>query len=84
MQEAWWALTKLGLDKIKADPEAYFQWTADTLGYPVQVVKDTTVLIDPDSPVADSDVAGLQETQDFLVDQKLAKAPFDLAAWVVR
>jgi ABC-type nitrate/sulfonate/bicarbonate transport system substrate-binding protein len=84
LQDAWWALTKLGLDKIKTDPDAYYQWTSDTLGYPADVVKATTVLAYPDAPVADSDVAGLQKTQDFLVDQKLAQAAFDLDEWVVR
>jgi ABC-type nitrate/sulfonate/bicarbonate transport system substrate-binding protein len=84
LQDAWWALTRLGLDKIQADPDAYYQWTADTLGYPVDVVEETTVLIDPEEPVSDEDVAGLEETQDFLVDQQLAASPFEVSSWVVQ
>lgn len=84
LADAWWELTKIGLDKIQEDPAAYYQWTSDTLGYPLEVVKATTVLIDPDEPVADDDVAGLQKTQDFLLDQKVAQKSFDVDAWVVR
>ena len=42
------------------------------------------MLIDPAQPVGDSDVAGLQKTQDFLVGAGVAKSSFDVAAWVVR
>jgi ABC-type nitrate/sulfonate/bicarbonate transport system substrate-binding protein len=84
LADAWWELTKIGLDKIQGDPDAYYQWTADTLGYPIDVVKATTVLIDPDEPVADSDIAALQKTQDFLLEQGVAQKSFDVSDWVVR
>jgi sulfonate transport system substrate-binding protein len=84
LADAWWELTKIGLDKIQQDPEGYYQWTSDTLGYPVEVVKATTVLIDPDEPVSDADVDGLQDTQDFLLEQGVAQKSFDVSAWVVR
>jgi ABC-type nitrate/sulfonate/bicarbonate transport system substrate-binding protein len=84
LADAWWELTKIGLAKIKADPAAYYQWTSDTLGYPIDVVKATTVLIDPTGPISDDDVAGLQRTQDFLLHQGVAQKSFDVSAWVVR
>ena len=84
LADAWWELTELGLDKIQEDPEAYYQWTADTLGYPLEVVKATTVLIDPAAPVSDADVDGLQNTQDFLLEQGVAQKSFDVSDWVVR
>jgi ABC-type nitrate/sulfonate/bicarbonate transport system substrate-binding protein len=84
LADAWWELTKIGLDKIQEDPDAYYQWTADTLGYPLEVVKATTVLIDPAEPVSDADVDGLQNTQDFLLEQGVAQKAFDVSDWVVR
>jgi ABC-type nitrate/sulfonate/bicarbonate transport system substrate-binding protein len=84
LQKAWWEVTKLGLDTIKKDPAAYYAWTTKTQGYPADVVKATTVLAYPDQPIADSDVAGLQKTQDFLVGAGVAKSPFDVSAWVVQ
>lgn len=84
LQQAWWQVTQLGLDAIKKDPAAYYAWTTKAQGYPTDVVKATTVLTYPDQPVADSDVAGLQETQDFLVGVGVAKSSFDISSWVVR
>jgi ABC-type nitrate/sulfonate/bicarbonate transport system substrate-binding protein len=84
LPDAWWELYRLGLDKIQQDPEAYYAWISETLGYPVDVVRDTTVLIDPEEPVSDADIAGLESTQEFLLDQELAQSPFDVADWVVR
>src|SRR4051794_24292411 len=76
LQQAWWEVTKLGLDTIKKDPAAYYAWTTKAQGYPADVVKATTVLTYPDQPIAASDVAGLQKTQDFLVGAGVAKSPF--------
>ncbi|RBY84868.1 ABC transporter substrate-binding protein [Blastococcus sp. TF02A-30] len=84
LPDAWWELYRLGLDKIQADPEAYYAWVSETLGYPVDVVRDTTVLVDPQEPASDEDIASLEEAQEFLVEQGLAKEPFDVAEWVVR
>lgn len=84
LQQAWWEVTKLGLDTIKKDPATYYAWTTKAQGYPADVVKATTVLTYPTAPVADPDIAGLQKTQDFLVGAGVAKSSFDVSSWVVR
>ena len=41
LQQAWWEVTKLGLDAIKKDPAAYYAWTTKAQGYPADVVEAT-------------------------------------------
>jgi sulfonate transport system substrate-binding protein len=69
--------------KIAADPSSYYDFAAQTGGLPLAVVKQaypTSEFGNPD--LTATDVTTVQTTLDFLVTQKLAAGPFDVASWI--
>ena len=81
---AFWRGLHAGIDAIRQDPDAYYRWSADSTGYPLDVVRATTSLDFEDRPISDAGVAALKKLLDFRVASQVAQAPFSIDDWVVR
>jgi len=81
---AFWRGLKAGIDAIRKDPEAYYRWSADSTGYPLDVVRATTSIAFDDQPISPTGVEALKKLLAFRVAQQVAQAPFSVDDWVVR
>lgn len=81
---AFWRGLKAGIDAIRNDPEAYYRWSADSTGYPIEVVRATTSIDFEDKPISEDGVTALKKLLDFRLEHKVAQAPFSVDDWVVR
>jgi sulfonate transport system substrate-binding protein len=81
---AFWRGLKAGIEAIRQDPEAYYRWSADSTGYPLDVVRATTSTAFDDQPISDAGVAALKKLLDFRVAHQVAQASFSVDDWVVR
>ena len=81
---AFWRGLKAGIDAIRQDPEAYYRWSADSTGYPLDVVRATTSIDFEDKAISDAGVTALKKLLDFRVAHQVAQAPFSVDDWVVR
>jgi sulfonate transport system substrate-binding protein len=69
--------------KIATDPSAYYTFAATTAGLPLPVVQQAYPISDFGNPdLTPADVSTVQTTLNFLVAQKLAAGPFDVASWI--
>lgn len=78
---AFWRGLKTGIDAIKADPEAYYRWTADQTGTPLEIVRATAVERYADVPFPKAGVDGLQKLLAFQRRTGLANSDFQVADW---
>lgn len=83
IQQAFWALYNEGQTLIKQNPNAYLAWEAKESGETVAIVKETSELTYQNAPITAGAIAAATSTQQFLLQQKLAKTDFSIAAWAV-
>ena len=83
IQQAWWAVYNEGQELIKQNPTAYLQWTAKESGESYAIAKETTILTYQDAPITAGALSAAANTEQFLVQQKLAASDFSLSSWAV-
>ncbi|MRW87469.1 transporter substrate-binding domain-containing protein [Pseudoduganella sp. FT26W] len=81
---AFWRGLKAGIDAIRKDPEAYYRWSADSTGYPLDVVRATSSIDFEDRPISDAGAEALKKLLAFRVEHQVAQAAFSVDDWVVR
>jgi sulfonate transport system substrate-binding protein len=83
LPKVWNQLRQEALQQIQANPEAYYQFNADTSKLPLEAVKASYPLDQFPSealPVVGREL--LEGTKAFLVAEKLAKTDFKLSDWI--
>ena len=79
---AWNAARSKSIADINAHADAYYAFAATATSTSVEVVKTATPVSNyPAEPFTDDGLALLKSTDQFLADNKLAKANVDLTAW---
>lgn len=78
---AFWRGLKTGIDAVRADPEAYYQWSSEISGTPIEIVRATAVERYADVPFPKDGVDGLQRLLAFQVRTGLANSTFNVADW---
>lgn len=78
---AFWRGLKTGIDAIRRDPEAYYRWTSEQSGVPLEIVRATAVERYADVPFPREGVDGLQRLLAFQIRTGLANSSFQVADW---
>jgi NitT/TauT family transport system substrate-binding protein/sulfonate transport system substrate-binding protein len=83
LPQKWNQIRKAAVQDIKANPQQYYKFLAQTSGYPLDVVKESFPVTQfPEEPLSPRGIELLEGTKQFLVSQKLAKSDFKLSDWI--
>lgn len=85
LPKKWNQIRIKALEDIKANPEAFYQFAAkESGGLSLSAVKASYPLdLYPTEPLSEKGLQLLDSTKQFLADQKLLKADFEIKAWQV-
>lgn len=81
---AFWRGIKTGIEAIQGDPEAYYQWIADSTGYTLENARTTTGINYEDRPISEEGVAALKKLLAFRLENQVAQSNFSVDDWVLR
>jgi len=81
---AFWRALHQSIGVIHRDPEAYYQWVADSTGYDINVVRATSDAQYEDVAISEDGVKALKALLAFRLADNVAKADFSVDDWVLR
>ncbi|MEK4885076.1 ABC transporter substrate-binding protein [Bacillus sp. FSL W8-0223] len=85
LPKIWNNVRKRALEDVLKNPEDFYQFQSEQVGYPVKVMKDSLPLNNLKSEsVSKEGEKLLANTKKFLVEEKFAKKDFNLKDWIVK
>ncbi|MDX2270861.1 MAG: ABC transporter substrate-binding protein [Cyanobacteriota bacterium] len=83
--QLWNQAIEESVKDLKATPEAYYQFHAKAVGFPVEVIRDSYPVDEfPVEAFSPEGLSLLEGAKAFLVSQQLAKSDFNISDWLLK
>ncbi|EIJ82249.1 family 3 extracellular solute-binding protein [Bacillus methanolicus PB1] len=85
LPKIWNDVRKQALEDLLKNPEGFYQFQSEQVGYPVEVMKDSLPLDNLKlDPLSEEGIKLLEGTKKFLVEEEFAKKDFNLKDWIAK